>query len=250
MMRNEFSGQFVVAIFPLIRQPLVQACREVLTIAALRLRQTVCRLAEFVRMGDLRAGRERQQRQKSWVDPYGRCAKRRNYVRWCVNAETQIPPRGALHDPATLESSWGYLLLVKADRPDAGNMDTCAVRRFECIRKGNAAEPVASSFELRLPRELFIAPLPGDVCGIQHALQGMTRNAQLFAMISQQIMKGLRAVIDTVFGISFNLAYGPIPDASQVPQPRIKLMGLCGSEPQFQLSLDHATPVFGFRCIA
>lgn len=78
MMRNEFSGQFVVAIFPLIRQPLVQACREVLTIAALRLRQTVCRLAEFVRMGDLRAGRERQQRQKSWVDPYGRCAKRRN----------------------------------------------------------------------------------------------------------------------------------------------------------------------------
>jgi hypothetical protein len=35
-----------------------------------------------------------------------------------------------------------------------------------------------------------------------------------------------------------------------MPEPRIKLVCLRVVETELQLSLDHATPVFGFRCIA
>ena len=45
-------------------------------------------------------------------------------------------------------------------------------------------------------------------------------------MIGKQVMKRLLAVIDTVFGILLDLAYGPIPDPCQMPEPRIKLVCL------------------------
>jgi hypothetical protein len=35
-----------------------------------------------------------------------------------------------------------------------------------------------------------------------------------------------------------------------MPQPGIKLVRLRAVEPKLELSLDHATPVFGFRCTA
>jgi hypothetical protein len=37
--------------------------------------------------------------------------------------------------------------------------------------------------------------LPGNPGGIEHPLQRMTRNAELFAVIGQQVVKGLLTVI-------------------------------------------------------
>src|SRR5215831_4509335 len=64
----------------------------------------------------------------------------------------------------------------------------------------------------------------------QHALQRMTGDAELFAVIGQQIMEGFLTVIDAIFGILFDLADGPIPDTCQLEQPGVKLTFLRCSE--------------------
>ena len=58
-------------------------------------------------------------------------------------------------------------------------------------------------------------------------------------------MKGLGCVKDTVFGIEFDLANGPMPDAGQMIEPVGELPFLSGIETEFELSLDHTTSVFG-----
>ena len=240
----------MVAIFALIGKPLLQPSGQLLALPALRLRKTICGLPQFVRVWNLLARRERQEMQKAWINTNSPCAQRRNTVRLCVDAEAQIPARGTLDDTTALELAQRDVLLVKAHRPDAWHMDACSHWCFERIRKGNAGQSIAPSFELGLLGQFLVAPLPGDPRGIQHALQRMAWYTELFAMIGKQIMKRLLAVIDTVFRILFDLAYGPIPHTCQMPEPRIKLVCLRVIEPELQLSLDHATPVFGFRCIA
>jgi hypothetical protein len=59
--------------------------------------------------------------------------------------------------------------------------------------------------------------LPGNPGGIEHPLQRMTRNAELFAVIGQQVVKGLLTVIDAVVGIGFDFLNGPVPDTRQMP---------------------------------
>jgi len=54
----------------------------------------------------------------------------------------------------------------------------------------------------------------------------MTRHAELCAMIREQIAEGFLGVIDTVFGIQFDLAYRPIPHARKLKEPSRKLLFL------------------------
>ena len=132
----------------------------------------------------------------------------------------------------------------------ARDVETGPLWRFEGIRKGNARQLIPVPFEPGVLRQFLVAALPGDICRVQHALQGMTRHPELFAVLRQQIVKGFLAVIATVFGILFDLANRPIPDAREVPQPVSELLCLRCGQTQFELPLDHATPVSDARCIA
>ena len=249
-MRDKTSGEFMVAVFALVRESLLQPSGQVLPLATLRLRETLRGLTQFVRMRNLLAGGQREEMQKAWIKTNVPCAQRRNTVRLCVDAQAQIPARGTLDETTALELAGRDVLLVKAHRPDAWHMDARPHWRFERIRKGNAGQPVTPSFELGLLGQLLITPLPGNMGRIQYALQRVAGNAELFPMIGKQVMKRLLTVIDTVFRILFDLAYGPIPDTCQMPKPRIKLVCLRVIESELELTLDHATPVSGFRCIA
>ena len=240
----------MVAIFALIGETLLQPSRHPFSASTLGLCQSLCGLSEFVWMGNFLACRERQEMQKAGINAYRSCPNHRNTVRLCVDAQAQIPARGMLDDTATLEPSRRQSLRVEADRADAWHMDTCSSRRFERIRKRDTAEPIARAFELGFPGQLLRTALPGHPRRIQHTLQGMTRDTKLFAVISQEIMEGFLAVIDTVFGVCFYLAYGPIPHTSKMPQPRIKLVCLRVVEPKLELPLDHLIPVSDSRCIA
>ena len=201
-------------------------------------------------MRNLLAGRERQEMQKAGSNADRSYATHRNTVRLCVDAQAQIPARGPRDETATLQSSSGDGLPVEAHRADAWHRDACSGRRFKRIRKGNTTEPIALAFELGLLGQFLVAPLPGKPGGIQHALQRMARNAELLAVSGQQIVKGFLAIVDTVFRILFDFSESPIPDPGKLEQPGIQLLCLRGIEAELELSLDHATPVSGFRCTA
>ena len=201
MIGDKTPGEFMVTVFALIGEPLLQPSGQLLPLPTLRLREALRGLTQFVRVCNLFASRERQQMQKAWINTNFPCSQRRNTVRMCVNAQAQIPAGSTLDDTTAFELSQRHVLLVKAYRPDAWHMDTCSRRWFERIREGEAGQSIAPSFELGLPGQLLIAPLPGDPRGIQHALQRVAWYAELFAMIGKQVMKRLLAVIDTVFGI-------------------------------------------------
>lgn len=250
MVRDKTPGEFMVAVLALIGKPLLESSGQLLALPTLRLREALRGLPEFMRMGNLLASGQREERQKAWINTNVPGPQRRNTVRLCVDAQAQIPARGTLDDTTALELAGRDVLLVKAHRPDAWHMDARPHWRFECIRKGNTRQPVAPSFELRLLGQLLIAPLPGDIRCIQHALQRVAGYAELFPVIGKQVMKRLLTVIDTVFGILLYFSDRPIPDTCQMPKPHIKLVYLPVIEPKLQLSLDHATPVSGFRCIA
>ena len=242
--------ELMVTIFALIGETFLQPSRQPLSASALGLGEAMSRMTEFVGMRNLLARRERQEVQKAGINAYSSGANHRNTVGARVDAQAQIPARGPLDDTATLQPSSRDGLLVEAHRADAWHMDACAVRRFERIRKGNAAEAIALAFELGLLGQLLVAALPGKPGCIQHALQRMAGNAELFAVIGQQIVKGFLAVIDTVFGILFDFSDSPIPDPGKLEQPGIQLLCLRGIEVELELALDHATPVSGFRCTA
>ena len=113
---------------------------------------------------------------------------------------------------------------------DAWHVDACALWRLERIREGKTCELIAPAFEPGLLGQFLIAPLPGRIRGIEHALQRMARDAELFAVVSQEIVEVFLGIKDTVFGILLDLADGPIPHAGQLEQPGIKLGFLSGGE--------------------
>lgn len=135
---------------------------------------------------------------------------------------------------------------MEAHRVDAWHMAACPMGRFERIRQGKTGQPMALAFALRVLGQLLLAALLCDPGSIHHALQRMTGKTQLFAVISPQRMTGCLAVRDTVCRISGDLASGPMPDASQMPEPRIKLLCLRGSESQLQVPWDLLHPLLIF----
>lgn len=250
MLGNEVSREFVVAVLALVRKPLLQSGCQSRAVAALGLSQSMCGLPQLVRMGNLLATGEGQQGMKTRINADLTIGTVRNSLRLCVDEETQIPARGAFDDAPTFEASCREGLRMKPHMTYPWDVDMCACGICERIRERNARQLVTPPFEPGLLRQCLIAALPGNPGSIQHPLQGMTWNAQLFAMISQEIMEGFLAVIDTIIGVCFDLAYSPIPDPCQMPEPRIKLVRLRVVETELELSLDHATPVSGFQCTA
>jgi len=74
------------------------------------------------------------------------------------------------------------------------DVDARALWRFEGIRKRHARQLVALAFESGFLGQFLLAPLPRGIGRIQHALQGMTRDTELFAVIGEQSMEGFLAV--------------------------------------------------------
>jgi hypothetical protein len=194
MVSDKTPGEFLVAICALIGESLLQPSGQLLALPALRLRETLRGLPEFVRMGNLLAGGQREEMQKAWSNANFPCSQRRNTVRVCVDAQAQIPARGTLDDPSTFEASSGAGWLVKADRPEAWHLEACSRRWLERIRQGHAGQSMAPSFALGLLGQLLIAPLPGDRGRIQHPLQRVAGYAELFAVIRKQVVEGFLTV--------------------------------------------------------
>ena len=102
----------MVAIFALIGEPLLQACRQVLSGSTLGLRETLSRVREFVRMGNLLAGRERQEGRKPGQCLSARCANERNAFggvsmhRHRYQPEARLTIRPLLIRPAGMSCLW------------------------------------------------------------------------------------------------------------------------------------------------
>ena len=174
----------------------------------------------------------------------------RNSLGWCVDEEAEVPARGAFDDTTTVETPCRKSLSMEPHASDAWDTDTGPLWRFEGIRKGDARQFVPLPFQSGLLCQFLIAAVPRGIRRIQHALQRVTGDAEFFAVIGQQIVKGFLAVKDAVFGVLLDLAYRPIPDACQVQKPRVELCVLGTSEAQFELPLDHPTPVSDCRYTA
>jgi hypothetical protein len=79
------------------------------------------------------------------------------------------------------------------------------------------------AFESGLPGRFLRATLPSCIGRVEHTLQRMTGDVELFAMLSKQIVEGFTNILDIVFGIQFDLANGPIPYACELEQPCVEL---------------------------
>ena len=237
----------MVTVVALVADPLLQPGRETLASTTLRLPKSVFSLAQFMGMRNLLAIREGNEGMKAWVNAYRTMASMWNGVGLRIDKETEIPPRRPLDDAPTFEPSCREVLRMKADMPYPWNVDTCALWSFERIRERDARQLVPLAFEPWLLRQLLRASLPGRMGHVEQALQGVTGDAELFAVIGKQIVEGFWAVIDAVFRILFNLADRPIPDPCQLKEPCMELGFLRSVETKLKLPLDHLTPVSGFR---
>lgn len=163
---------------------------------------------------------------KTRINPYRCSTCMRNSLGLRVDAEAEIPARSALDDASTCDASLRDILRMEPHMTYPRHMDVRAIWRSKRIGKRDAGELVPLAFEPGLLRQLLIAPLPGCIGRVEHALQRMTRDAERFAMVSEQIVKGFLGVIDAVVGIEFNLTDSPIPYASELKQPGGELLFL------------------------
>ena len=250
MSSDELPREFMVAILPPVRKTLLQPCSQFPPLATLALRQTLgCRF-QFTGMGDFLATRQREQMQEAGVYASLGLAKRRDRLGSGIEKQTQIPARSSLDQPRPLNPPRGQRLLVETDAAYSWDRDGVAPRGFQGIGKRNTGELVPLSLELGTLCQLLA---PAEPCGIgsrERALQGMTGDTQLRAMASQQIVQGIRGVVDPVARIEIQLAKSPVPHTCEVPQPVRQLVFLLGGQTQLELPLDHATPVSGSRCTA
>jgi len=247
---NESPREFVVAICAPIGQAFVESGRETLASTALRLCQALLCVPQFVRVRNLLASRESQEGMKAGINPYGPVSHRRNAWRPSIDEQAKIPPRGPLDEPSTFDPALGKVLSMKPEMSYPWHVDARAGWRFEGIRKRHTRQLVALPFQAWLLRQFLVAALPRGIRRVQHALQRMTRNPELLAMIGRQIMEGFLAVIDAVFGIGFTLADSPIPDACQMPEPVLHGLFLRAVESELELSLNHIRRASDFRYIA
>ncbi len=157
------------------------------------------------------------------VNAYRPITSMGNDMGLCIDEETEIPARGPFDDAPTLETPSREGLRMKANMPYPWDVDTCALWGFEGVRKGDARQLVPLAFEPRLLRQLLIASLPGRIRHVEQALQSMTGNADLCAMIGKEVMEGFGRVVDTIVPILLDFADSPIPNASELEQPGLEL---------------------------
>lgn len=143
---DEPSRQFVVPILVLVGKPLLESRHETLPTPALCLGEPLGRLAQFVRMGNLLAGGERQEMTKPWINPYRTIASVRNGLRLCVNEQAEIPSRRPLDDASTFDASCGDILRMEPHMAEPWYVETCTIGSFERIRKRDTGELVPLAF--------------------------------------------------------------------------------------------------------
>lgn len=245
---HQASRQFVVTVLTLIGKPLVQTGHEAATRAPLRLRQTLCSVAQFLGMRNFLAIRCRQQMQKDRIKANDSIGHRLYGLGARVDEQAEIPARRPLDDATTFDTALGKVLGVEAHAAYAWKPYPSSLWRLQRIGERNTGELVALAFQPGLLHQFREAALPCDTGRVQHALQGMTGDAQLFAMIRQQIVEGVLGVEDAVFGILLDLANGPVPDARQLEQPGVERLFLRASETKLELTLQHVNGASGFRC--
>lgn len=243
------TGEFMIAVLALIGKPLLESGCQLLPTPTLCLCESMCGLAELVWMGNLLPRGEGQQMMETRIYADFPSLSGRDGLRLCVDEQTEIPARRPFDDASTFDTPFRNILGMEPHMPDAWDVDTCLRWGFEGIREGNTRQLIPLAFEPWLLGQFLVTTVPGGIRRVEDALQRMTGDAELFAMVSQQIMKGILAVIDAVLGILFDLANGPIPDTGQVKKPGGKLRGLRGIETKLELPLDHLTPAFAVRCI-
>ena len=98
-------------------------CRPV---PALCLSKTVCGLAQFVRVSNLLASRESQERMKSGINAYGSISRVGNALRVGVDKQAQIPTRGPLDDTSAFDPALGKVLGMKPHMAYPRNVDARA----------------------------------------------------------------------------------------------------------------------------
>ena len=216
----------MVAIFPLIGETFLEPGSQVLPVPSLRLGKPLGCLSQLLGMGNLLTIRQGEQVRETRINPYRCSTCMRNSLGLRVDEQAEIPARGTLDDASTCDASLGDILSMEPHMTYPWHMDVRAIERAQRIGKGDAGELVPLAFEPGLLRQLLIAPLPGRIGGVEHALQRMTRNAERFAMVGEQIVKGFLGVIDAVVGIEFNLTDSPIPHAGELQQPGGELLFL------------------------
>ena len=135
MLCHQPTREFVVAVFALIGETFLHSGRKRLSATTLCLRKAVSGLPQFVGMVNFFARGESQERMKAGVNTYRAITNMRNGVGFCVDEETEIPPRCPFDDPATFEASWREVLGVEPDVPNPWHMHTWTVWGLEGIRK-------------------------------------------------------------------------------------------------------------------
>jgi hypothetical protein len=206
----------MVTVFPAIDETLVQASGKLFSTTTMRLGKTLCARFKLAGMRDVLARGQREEIAEAGIKTGLGVPSVRNGLGSRIDKEAQIPARGTFDYASTFEASWGKRLGVKPHMAYARHRDTRPIGGFEGIRQGNTGELISLTFEPGFLGQLFITPLPRCIRGIEYPLQGMTRDAELLAVVSEQIMEGLRRVIDAIFGIQFDLAYRPIPHARKL----------------------------------
>ena len=106
-----------------------------------------------------------------------------------VAAQAQIPSRSPFDDPSAFEASCGKILSMKAHMAYPWHMEVCSIGGFKRIGKRNTGELITLALKPGLLGQLLIAALPGRIRGVEPPLQRMTGDAELFAVVSQQIVK-------------------------------------------------------------
>ena len=170
MLGNEALRELVVAVRALVGEPLVQSGGQSRAMAALGLSQSVCRRSQLVRMRHLFARGKRQERGEAGINADLPISDMQNVLGLCVDEETQIPARRTADDPPALETPLGDVLAMKPDRPYPWNVDTCAIRRFERIRKREARQRIAPPFERGLLGQFLVTPLPSRMRHMKYPL--------------------------------------------------------------------------------
>ena len=119
------------------------------------------------------------------INPYHTIASMGDGLRRDINAQTEIPPRSALDDPATFNVTSRERLGMKSHMSDTRNEDGRAGRRLERLREWDASELIPLAFEFGPFRTFLEAALPCCIRCREHPLQRMTRQPQLCAVIGE-----------------------------------------------------------------
>ena len=182
----------MIPVFTPIAYTLLQSRCEFLVVSALRLRPTLCASFPFTWVIEDCAIRSSEQIRETRIESNLSVGSALDGMRLRVNEQAEIPTRCTLDDAAALNLPLGNVLLVETNAPQPGDRDASIFRRTKGIRKRNRRQPIVFALKSRLVSDLLEASLPCGVRHRQHALQRVTRDSHLLAVVRKQVLKIFR----------------------------------------------------------